>query len=76
MNHTVLIRFPGTQHCVGEMWVIRRVGEILGFETDASAMLIRNAVFAKCFSIEKIPAIALDAGLIGENIHRSTTGRF
>ena len=72
MDHLMVVPFTGAKHRAGKGGVVRGVGEMLRFEAEACAMTVGDAVFADGAAIEKISAVKLQAGLVGENFHGAT----
>lgn len=54
---------------IREIRVVRRVREILGFETKAGTGLVAHAAFSWQGIVEEIPTVEVDGGLVGEDVH-------
>jgi hypothetical protein len=55
--------------------MIRRIGEVLGFEAEAVAIFVDVALLAGDGAVEKISGVELDAGLSGGDFHDAAAGR-
>ena len=63
------ISLARAQHGGRKILVIRRIGKILGLEGYPRAEIVPVASFADLRPVHKIPAVKLQAGLIGFDLH-------
>src|ERR1700693_3813619 len=67
---------PRFQFGRGKVRMMGGIGEVLRFQTQSIATLVRDTRLAFNGAVEEIPAVKLNARLIGENTHDPSGGRF
>src|SRR5688500_2312168 len=65
------VRLPQFEQRAGEFWLVRGVGEVLGFQTEG--VVLFEAV-AGGGAVEEVAAVELDGGLGGGDFHHSAAG--
>ena len=72
----LVVFFSGIEADGWECGLVGGIGPFLGFEGDGFSVFESVTAFAFSFSVEEIAAIELDTGLVGENFHHPSGGRF
>lgn len=67
--HGVGLCFAGPLYSTGKSGLVWRVGEVFAFQAQSGAERIVHASLAGDLTIEKVAAIELNRGLIGEDFH-------
>jgi hypothetical protein len=70
-----MISISRIQCCGRELWLVRRIGIMLGFEAETETFRVSCAL-ARQFAVEEIPGIKLNGRLRRENLHYAAAFRF
>src|SRR4051795_3750180 len=75
MDRRLLVLLARPQHRRGETRLVRRIGEVLGLQTEAVVLDVDLAALAGDRGVEQIAVVELDARLGGVDFHHPSTGR-
>ena len=64
-NAAAVVGLSGAEDDRRPFGLVRRVGIVLGFEADAVALLVDDSLLALDGTVQEVPGIDLDAGLVG-----------
>src|SRR5947207_15811605 len=71
-----MIRLPGPQNGGREIRVIRRVGQMLGFQAPRAVLVINVPVFSRTCAIQKLPDVELHTSLGRVHLQDTPATRF
>ena len=69
INSGGLVSLAGFNDGIGEVGLVGRIGEVLGFEAEAATLMVGLARFSGGAPVKEVAAIELHAGCVGEYFH-------